>query len=148
MDSRALTLRGMRLWKASDVVQHAMTNTSGTCDWGGETVWVNEHHAKHPSTPQQAHDQRKGVDTGESAVHRAMREKQAQAERSKQLNAQRDAAQHDKALLAQVKQMVAACCIDISIKIIKVTIIYTNHIRLHFHCPVKLINIMNFQYGI
>ncbi|MDP6969612.1 MAG: DUF2058 domain-containing protein [Gammaproteobacteria bacterium] len=62
----------------------------------------------------QARDQRKGVDTGESAAERATREKQVQAERSKQLNAQRDAAQHDRALLAQVKQMVAGCRVDIS----------------------------------
>jgi uncharacterized protein YaiL (DUF2058 family) len=62
----------------------------------------------------QARDQRKGADTGESAADRAMREKQAQAQRSKQLNAERDAAQNEKALLAQVKQMVVSCRLDIS----------------------------------
>jgi len=62
----------------------------------------------------QTRDVRKGVDVGETAAQRALREKQAQASRSKQLNAQRDAQGHDRAVVAQVKQMLEGCRLDLT----------------------------------
>tara|TARA_B100000767_G_scaffold271003_1_gene295776 strand:+ start:4109 stop:4648 length:540 start_codon:yes stop_codon:yes gene_type:complete len=62
----------------------------------------------------QTRDVRKGVDVGETASERALGEKQAQASRSKQLNAQRDAQQQDRAVVAQVKQMLERCRLDLS----------------------------------
>lgn len=77
---------------------------------------ANEKQAKQATKAKKkkSRDQRKGVDVGESAADRAAREKQQQAERSKQLNAERDAQQQAKALIAQVKQMVDGCKLDIS----------------------------------
>ena len=77
---------------------------------------ANEKQAKQATKAKKkkSRDQRKGVDVGESAADRAAREKKQQAERSKQLNAERDAQQQAKALIAQVKQMVAGCKLDIS----------------------------------
>ena len=62
----------------------------------------------------QTRDVRKGVDVGETAAQRALGEKQAQASRSKQLNAQRDAQGQDRAVVAQVKQMLERCRLDLS----------------------------------
>jgi uncharacterized protein YaiL (DUF2058 family) len=62
----------------------------------------------------QTRDVRKGVDVGETPAQRALREKQAQASRSKQLNAQRDAQGHDRAVVAQVKQMLERCRLDLT----------------------------------
>ncbi len=77
---------------------------------------ANEKQAKQATKAKKkkSRDQRKGVDVGESAADRAVREKQQQAERSKALNAERDAQQQAKALVAQVKQMVDGCKLDIS----------------------------------
>jgi uncharacterized protein YaiL (DUF2058 family) len=77
---------------------------------------ANEKQAKQATkaNKKKARDQRKGVDTGESAADRAAREKQQQAQRSKQLNAERDAQQQAKALVAQVKQMIEGCRLDIT----------------------------------
>ena len=62
----------------------------------------------------QTRDVRKGVDVGETAAQRALGEKQAQASRSKQLNAQRDAQHQDRAVVAQVKQMLERCRLDLT----------------------------------
>ena len=62
----------------------------------------------------QTRDVRKGVDVGETASQRALSEKQAQASRSKQLNAQRDAQDQGRAVVAQVKQMVERCRLDLT----------------------------------
>ena len=62
----------------------------------------------------QTRDVRKGVDVGETAAQRALSEKQAQASRSKQLNAQRDAEHQDRAVVAQVKQMLERCRLDLA----------------------------------
>jgi len=62
----------------------------------------------------QTRDVRKGVDVGETAAQRALSEKQAQAKRSKQLNAQRDAQDQDRAALAQVKQILERCRLDLT----------------------------------
>jgi|TARA_B100000809_G_scaffold265553_1_gene324746 uncharacterized protein YaiL (DUF2058 family) len=62
----------------------------------------------------QTRDVRKGVDVGETAAQRALGEKQAQAVRSKQLNAQRDAEHQDRAVVAQVKQMLERCRLDLT----------------------------------
>ncbi|MCP4882008.1 MAG: DUF2058 domain-containing protein, partial [Gammaproteobacteria bacterium] len=77
---------------------------------------ANEKQAKQATKAKKkkSRDQRKGVDTGESATDRAVREKQAKVARSKQLNAQRDAEQQAKEKVAQVKQMVEGCRLDIS----------------------------------
>ena len=62
----------------------------------------------------QTRDVRKGVDVGETAAQRALSEKKAQASRSKELNAQRDAGHHHRAVAAQVKQMLERCRLDLS----------------------------------
>tara|TARA_B100000780_G_scaffold268178_1_gene225894 strand:- start:463 stop:1002 length:540 start_codon:yes stop_codon:yes gene_type:complete len=62
----------------------------------------------------QTRDVRKGVDVGETAAQRALGEKQAQAIRSKQLNAQRDAQDQDRAVTAQVKQILEGCRLDLT----------------------------------
>tara|TARA_B100000795_G_scaffold260460_1_gene236364 strand:- start:2210 stop:2749 length:540 start_codon:yes stop_codon:yes gene_type:complete len=66
------------------------------------------------SKKKQTRDVRKGVDVGETAAQRAFSEKQAQASRSKQLNAQRDAKHQDRAVIAQVKQMLERCRLDLT----------------------------------
>jgi|TARA_B110001469_G_scaffold113674_1_gene117171 uncharacterized protein YaiL (DUF2058 family) len=66
------------------------------------------------SKKKQTRDVRKGVDVGETAAQRAFSEKQAQASRSKQLNAQRDAQHQDRAVIAQVKQMLERCRLDLT----------------------------------
>ncbi|MDB9973268.1 DUF2058 domain-containing protein [Oceanospirillaceae bacterium] len=62
----------------------------------------------------QTRDVRKGVDVGETAAQRALSEKKAQAIRSKELNAQRDAQHQDRAVVAQVKQIVERCRLDLT----------------------------------
>ncbi|MDC9720427.1 MAG: DUF2058 domain-containing protein [Gammaproteobacteria bacterium] len=62
----------------------------------------------------QTRDVRKGVDVGETASQRAHSEKQSQAARSKKLNAQRDAQQQNRALVAQVKQILERCQLDLT----------------------------------
>lgn len=77
---------------------------------------VNEKQSKQATKAKkkQIRDVRKGVDVGETATQRALSEKQAQAIRSKQLNAQRDAQQQDRAVAAQVKQMLERCRLDLT----------------------------------
>ena len=77
---------------------------------------ANEKQAKQAtkSKKKKARDQRKGVDVGESAAERATQEKQALAQRSKALNAERDAVQQERAVYAQVKQMVEGCRLDLT----------------------------------
>jgi hypothetical protein len=77
---------------------------------------ANEKQSKQASKAKkkQARDVRKGADVGETAAQRAQQEKQAQAKRSKALNAQRDAQQEQRAIVAQVKQMLERCRIDVS----------------------------------
>ncbi|HCH31373.1 MAG TPA: DUF2058 domain-containing protein [Oceanospirillaceae bacterium] len=77
---------------------------------------ANEKQSKQASKAKkkQARDLRKGTDIGETAAQRAQQEQQAQAKRSKSLNAQRDAEQQERAVVAQVKQMVERCRLDLS----------------------------------
>lgn len=77
---------------------------------------ANQKQAKQASKAKkkQTRDVRKGVDVGETAAQRALAEKQAQAKRSKELNAQRDAQQKKRAIEAQVKQIVERCHLDLN----------------------------------
>jgi len=77
---------------------------------------ANEKQSKQASKAKkkQARDVRKGADVGETAAQRAQQEKQALAKRSKDLNANRDAQQYEREVVAQVKQMVERCHLDLS----------------------------------
>ena len=77
---------------------------------------ANEKQAKQATKAKkkQTRDVRKGVDVGETAAQRALSEKKAQAIRSKELNAQRDAQHQDRAVVAQVKQIVERCRLDLT----------------------------------
>ncbi|MCO4836907.1 MAG: DUF2058 domain-containing protein [Oceanospirillaceae bacterium] len=77
---------------------------------------ANEKQAKQATKAKkkQTRDVRKGVDIGETPAQRALREKEAQASRSKQLNAQRDAQIQERAVAAQVKQILERCRLDLS----------------------------------
>ena len=62
----------------------------------------------------QAKDMRKGLSTGSDAEQRAALAKQVQAERSKQLNNEREAQKLQKERVAQAKQIILRCRLDIS----------------------------------